>query len=69
MDFKLGIRIKDGDNYEGALKKFKKDCEKAGILTEIKRREFFEKPSIRRKKKSIAARKRNLKKGLRVPRY
>jgi small subunit ribosomal protein S21 len=45
-----------------ALKKFKKQCEKAGILSEVRKREHFEKPSIKRKKKAIAARKRALKK-------
>lgn len=47
--------------YEGALRRFKKLCEKAGILSDVRRREFYEKPSVRKKKKSIAARKRLLK--------
>ena len=55
------IRIQDGDNIEYALRRFKKSCEKLGILSEIKKREYFEKPSIAKKKKSIAARKRLLK--------
>ncbi len=53
-----GIRIKDGEAIEGALKKFKKQCEKAGILAELRKREHYEKPSVRRKKKAMAARKR-----------
>ena len=57
------IRIKEKDNLEYALRKFKKSCEKLGILSEIKKREYFEKPSVAKKKKSIAARKRSLKKG------
>ena len=56
-----GLRVKDTEPYEGALRRFKKQCEKAGILSEVRRREFYEKPSVRRKKKSIAARKRALK--------
>lgn len=56
-----GLRVKDNEPYEGALRRFKKQCEKAGILSEVRRREFYEKPSVRRKKKSIAARKRALK--------
>ena len=56
------IKIKDGENLEYALRKFKKSCEKMGILSEIKKREHFEKPSIAKKKKSIAARKRAMKK-------
>ena len=61
MEIKTGIKIREGENYEATLRRFKKDCEKAGILSEIRRREFYEKPSVRRKKKSIAARKRALK--------
>lgn len=53
-----GITIREGDSFEAALKKFKKLCEKAGILTEIRKREHFEKPSVKRKKKDIAAKKR-----------
>ncbi|MBX2996173.1 MAG: 30S ribosomal protein S21 [Bdellovibrionaceae bacterium] len=56
------VRIKDGESFEGAFRRFKKSCEKAGILSEVKKRENFEKPSVRLKKKSIAARKRAAKK-------
>ncbi|HTP66483.1 MAG TPA: 30S ribosomal protein S21 [Geobacteraceae bacterium] len=57
-----GIRVKENESFELALKKFKKQCEKAGILSEVRKREHYEKPSIKRKKKAIAARKRALKK-------
>lgn len=57
------IRIRDNEAFEQAFRRFKKSCEKAGILSEVKKREHFEKPSVRKKKKSIAARKRALKKG------
>lgn len=57
-----GIIIKEGESFESALRRFKKLCEKAGILTELRRREFFIKPSVRRKQKSEQARKRALKK-------
>lgn len=53
-----GITLREGESFEGALRRFKKQCEKAGILTELKKREFFEKPSLRIKKKRAAARKR-----------
>lgn len=56
------VKIKDGESFESAFRKFKKSCEKAGILSEVKKRENFEKPSVRLKKKSIAARKRAVKK-------
>lgn len=58
-----GIVIREGDSFEAAIKKFKKQCEKAGILSEVRRRESYEKPSVKKKKKSIAARKRLMKKG------
>lgn len=57
-----GIRIKEGESFEGAVRRFKKQCEKLGILSEIRKREHYEKPSVKRKKKAIAARKRALKK-------
>jgi small subunit ribosomal protein S21 len=44
------------------MKRFKKQCEKAGILSEIRKREHYEKPSVKRKKKALAAKKRALKK-------
>lgn len=52
------IRLGDNESIESALKRFKKKIQKAGILSEIKRRERYEKPSVRRKRKSEAARKR-----------
>ena len=56
------VRVKDGESFENAMKRFKKSCEKAGILSEIRKREHYEKPSVKKKKKSLAARKRALKK-------
>jgi small subunit ribosomal protein S21 len=65
-----GIVIRDGDSFEAALKRFKKQVEKAGTLAEVRKREAFEKPSVKRKKKDIAARKRLKKSGFeRKPRY
>lgn len=57
-----GVKIRDNESFENALKKFKRQCEKAGILSELKKREHYEKPSVKKKKKAIAARKRALKK-------
>jgi small subunit ribosomal protein S21 len=57
-----GVRVKDGESFENALKRFKKQCEKAGILSEIRKREHYEKPSVKRKKKALAAKKRAMKK-------
>lgn len=56
------VIIREGESFEGALKRFKKQCEKTGILSEIKKREHYEKPSVKRKKKILAAKKRALKK-------
>ncbi|HFB83616.1 MULTISPECIES: 30S ribosomal protein S21 [Thermosulfuriphilus] len=61
-----GVIVREDEPFEQALKRFKKQCEKAGILSEVKKREFYEKPSIKRKKKILAARKRMLK---RMKRY
>jgi small subunit ribosomal protein S21 len=62
------VKVKDNEPFEIAMKRFKKQVEKAGILTELRRREFFDKPSVRRKKKAAAARKRALKKLKRMAR-
>ncbi|HAG92371.1 MAG TPA: 30S ribosomal protein S21 [Bdellovibrionales bacterium] len=56
------IRVRDNEAFEQAFRRFKKSCEKSGVLSEVKKREHFEKPSVRKKKKSIAARKRANKK-------
>ena len=55
------IKAREGDNIEYVIRRFKKLCEKLGVLSEIKKREYYEKPSIAKKKKSIAARKRLMK--------
>lgn len=59
-----GVQVKEGESFESALRRFKKQCEKSGIVAEIRKREHYEKPSIRKKKKSIAARKRAIKRRL-----
>ncbi len=55
------VRVKENEPFEVALRRFKRTCEKAGVLTDIRRREFFEKPSQERKRKEAAAEKRHLK--------
>ena len=52
------IRIKENESLDSALRRFKRQCAKAGVLSEIRNREHYEKPSVKRKKKSEAARKR-----------
>ena len=56
------VQVKEGEPFEIALKRIKKQCEKAGILSEVKRQEHYEKPSVKRKRKALAARKRELRK-------
>ena len=55
------VRVKDNEPFEIALRRFKRSCEKAGILAEVRRREFYEKPTQERKRKKAAAVKRHLK--------
>ncbi|HBE93843.1 MAG TPA: 30S ribosomal protein S21 [Desulfovibrio sp.] len=57
-----GIVLDDSDNFDVALRRFKKQVEKAGILSELKKRQHYEKPSVQRKKKKAAAKKRLVKK-------
>ena len=53
------VYVRSEESIESALKRFKKKVQKAGILSEIRRRERYEKPSVKRKRKSEAARKRH----------
>jgi small subunit ribosomal protein S21 len=56
------VIVKENESFESVLRRFKKQCERTGILSEVKKREHFEKPSVKRKKKILAAKKRALKK-------
>lgn len=56
------VKLRDNESFEQAFRRFKKSCEKSGILSEVKKREHYEKPSVRLKKKSLSARKRLIKK-------
>ena len=49
------VIVKDGESLESALKRFKRSCAKAGIVAEVRRREAYESPSVKRRKKSEAA--------------
>ncbi len=53
-----GIRVKDNETFESALRRFKKKCEKAGILSDLRKHQHFEKPSEKRKRKENAARRK-----------
>lgn len=56
------VKVRDNEPFDVALRRFKRSCEKAGVLSEVRRREFFEKPTWERKRKKAAAKKRLLKK-------
>ncbi|MDR1687070.1 MAG: 30S ribosomal protein S21 [Clostridiales bacterium] len=52
------VKLRENESLENALRRFKRNCAKAGIMGEVRKREHYDKPSVRRKKKSEAARKR-----------
>lgn len=56
------VRVKDNEPFDVALRRFKRSCEKAGVLAEVRRREHYEKPTQQRKRKLAAAVKRHAKK-------
>ena len=55
------VRVRENEPFEVALRRFKRTCEKAGVLTDVRKKEFFEKPSMERKRKRAAAVKRQQK--------
>ena len=56
------VHVRDDESFEGALRRFKRKCEKSGILTELKKRQHYEKPSVKRKRKAVQARKKMMRK-------
>jgi small subunit ribosomal protein S21 len=56
------VRVKENEPFEIALRRFKRACEKAGVLSDVRSREFYEKPTQERKRKKAAAVKRTQKK-------
>ena len=59
------VKIRENEHFDAALRRFKRACEKAGILSDLRRREYYEKPTQERKRKKAAAVKRQLKKSSR----
>ncbi|MBK1725615.1 30S ribosomal protein S21 [Halorhodospira neutriphila] len=55
------VKVRENEPFEVALRRFKRSCEKAGVLSEIRRREYYEKPTQVRKRKQAAAIKRHMK--------
>lgn len=62
------IKLKENEPFDVGLRRFKRSCEKAGVLAEVRRREFYEKPTSVRKRKAAAAAKRHYKKVMRESR-
>ncbi|MGI6344435.1 MAG: 30S ribosomal protein S21 [Bacillota bacterium] len=52
------IRVRKDESLDSALRRFKRQCQRSGVLSEARRREHYEKPSVKRKKKAEAARKK-----------
>ena len=50
-----GVRVRESEHFDAALRRFKRACEKAGVLTELRRREYYEKPSVKKRRKSAEA--------------
>ena len=55
------VRVRDGEPFDVILRRFRRSCEKAGVFTEVRRRESYEKPTTVRKREKAAAKKRELK--------
>ena len=61
-----GVRIRESEHFDAALRRFKRACEKAGVLSELRQREYYEKPTQERKRKKAAAVKRHMKRQART---
>ena len=59
------VRVRETEHFDAALRRFKRACEKAGVLRELRRREFYEKPTQQRKRRKAAAVKRHIKRNSR----
>ncbi len=64
-----GVVVRDDEPFENALRRFKRQLQKSGVLAEVKKRRAYDKPSVKKKKKAILARKRILKKLRRMRRF
>jgi small subunit ribosomal protein S21 len=62
------VKVREGESIEEALRRFKRECERNGIMQEIKKREYYESPSVRRKKKQAEARRKMRRRMMRRPR-
>ena len=56
------VHVRDDESFESALRRFKRKVEKSGVLTELRKRQHYEKPSVKRKRKAMQARKKMMRK-------
>ncbi|MCG8538794.1 MAG: 30S ribosomal protein S21 [Clostridia bacterium] len=55
------VKVRDNESLDQALRRFKRECSKAGVMSEVKKRRHYEKPSVKRKKKAEAAKRKKRK--------
>jgi len=60
------VKVREDESIDAALRRFKRECERAGLMTEIKRREYYESPSVRRKRKAAEARRKQKRRQLKL---
>ena len=56
------VHVREEESFENAVRRFKRKVEKSGILTELRKRQHYEKPSVKRKRKAVQARKKMMRK-------
>ncbi|MFQ5866946.1 MAG: 30S ribosomal protein S21 [bacterium] len=60
------VKIREDESIDAALRRFKRECERAGLMTEIKKREYYESPSVRRKRKIAEAKRKQRRRQLKL---
>ncbi|MFB0526700.1 MAG: 30S ribosomal protein S21 [bacterium] len=60
------VKVREDESIDAALRRFKRECERAGLMTEIKKREYYESPSVRRKRKAAEAKRKQRRRQLKL---
>ncbi|HUW23757.1 MAG TPA: 30S ribosomal protein S21 [bacterium] len=60
------VKIRENESIDAALRRFKRECERAGLMTEIKKREYYESPSVRRKRKAAESKRKQKRRQLKL---
>ena len=60
------VKVREDESIDAALRRFKRECERAGLMTEIKKREYYESPSVRRKRKAAEAKRKQKRRQLKL---